>query len=157
MKALPTLEGGLRIETADASDWDFLRCIIHDANGCESDLASRLGSLISPEAGGEDWEELVVPDLREEFQDELAQVHATIETAAHSANNGGGPLWIRPADAFAWYGSLNQARLALEERYQFTELKNAAPETVTHEQIAAYRRSKFYHDIQDSLLEHVLH
>ena len=39
MKAMPTLEGGLRIDTEDASDWELLRSIVADANGCEIDLA----------------------------------------------------------------------------------------------------------------------
>ena len=38
MKAMPTLEGGLRIDTEDASDWELLRSIISDANGCKNDI-----------------------------------------------------------------------------------------------------------------------
>jgi hypothetical protein len=156
MKVLPTLEGGLRIDTKDASDWDLLRCIIDDANRRKVDLASQLGGLIRPEAGGEDWEEYVTPDLREEFQDELAQIHALVESAAFNASGGPGSLWIHPEDAFAWYGSFNQARLAMEEMYHFTELTDSDLFNLSPEQQAAYIRSDFYANIQSLLLKHVL-
>ncbi|GAA5130526.1 hypothetical protein JIN84_04785 [Luteolibacter yonseiensis] len=157
MKVLPTLEGGLRIDTNDASDWDLLRCVIHDANGRDVDLATRLGDLISPEAGGEDWEEYVVPDLREEFQDELSQIHALIESAAFKAGGGAGSLWIHPEDAFTWYGSFNQARLAIEDSYHFTGMVEQDLMKLTPEQQAAYIRSDFYGHIQILLLKHALH
>ena len=156
MKAMPTLEGGLRIDTEDASDWELLRSIITDANGCEADLASRLGALISEEAGGEDWQELVVPDLREEFQDELAQVGATIEAAIHHASGGAGPIWITPADVFPWYSSLNQARLAIEEHFQFGKREITGLKKLTPERRAAYLRTQFYSAVQGLLLEHVM-
>lgn len=156
MKSMPTLEGGLRIDTEEASDWDLLRCIVMDANGCKTDLASRLGGLISEEAGGEDWREYVVPDLREEFQDELAQVGALIESAAFNAEGEAGPLWISPEDGFAWYGSLNQARLSLQEQYRFEPIRSIDLENLTPERCAALIRFQFYGEIQDELLRHVM-
>lgn len=151
-----TLEGGLRIDTKDASDWDLFRSIIHDANARKVDLASHLGELITSEVGGEDWEEYVVPDLREEFQDELAQIHASIETAAFNSEAGAGSLWIRREDAFAWYGSFNQARLALEGIHHFTQMDDLDLAHASPEQQAAYIRSDFYANIQMLLLKHVL-
>jgi hypothetical protein len=156
MKAMPTLEGGLRIDTEDGSDWELLRSIITDANGCEADLASRLGALISEEAGSEDWQEYVVPDLREEFQDELAQVGATIEAAIHHASGAAGPIWITPDDVSPWYSSLNQARLAIEEHFQFGQREITGIKKLTPERRAAYLRSQFYSAIQGLLLEHVM-
>lgn len=156
MNVALTLEGGLRIDTRDASDWDLLRCIINDANGRGTDLASQLGGLITPEAGAEDWQEYVVPDLREEFQDELAQIHASIESAAFKSESGAGSLWIHPEHAFAWYGSFNQARLSLEEIHHFTEMNDHDLINASPEQQAAYIRSDFYANIQTLLLKHVL-
>ena len=156
MKAMPTLEGGLRIDAEDASDWELFRSIIVDANGCTIDLASRLGGLITEEAGGADWEEYVVPDLREEFQDELAQVGAAIESAIFHANRAAGPVWITPEDAMPWYGALNQARLAIEERFHFGSDEDPHPEGLNPEQHAAYVRSGFYGDIQMLLLKYVI-
>lgn len=156
MTVMPTLEGGLRIDADEPDDWELLRAIIADANACPTDLASRLGGLIGPEAGGEDWEELVVPDLRVEFQDELAEIGALIESAIFNADNGPGPIWITRDDAFTWYSALNQARLALEEVHRFGPEDSADPQTMTPVQQSAFIRSGFYSDIQSLLLRHVL-
>lgn len=156
MKAMPTLEGGLRIDTEDASDWELLRAIIVDANGSRLDLASRLGGLISEEAGSEDWQEYVVPDLREAFQDELAQVGASIESAIFEAEGEAGPIWITPEDAFPWYSALNQARLSLEEHFHFGPSEMIDLTGLTPERRAAFIRSKFYCAIQGLLLEYVM-
>lgn len=156
MKAMPTLEGGLRIDTENVADWEILRAIVSDANGHGIDLASRLGGLISEEAGAQDWEDFVVPDLREAFQDELAQVGASIESAIFHAEEGPGPIWITREDVFAWYSALNQARLAIEERYAFGSGDSISPEGLTPARRAAFIRSRFYCAIQGLLLEHVM-
>jgi hypothetical protein len=156
MTVMPTLEGGLRLDAEDASDWELLRAIVVDANCCKTDLASRLGGLMSEEAGSEDWEELIVPDLREGFQDELAEIGALIESAVFASASGPGPIWITPEDAFPWYSSLNQARLALEEIYHFGPESKADPLKMTPVQRAAFIRSGFYSDIQSLLLRHVM-
>ena len=156
MKAMPTLEGGLRIDTDDMSDWEMLRSIVTDANGTGADLASRLGGLISEEAGAEDWEEYIVPDLREAFQDELAQVGAAIESAIFNAEGKAGPIWISPEDSAQWYSALNQARLALEEVHQFGPSEWIDPAELPPARRAAFIRSKFYCAIQGLLLEYVM-
>ncbi len=156
MKAMPTLEGGLRIDTENAADWEILRAIVSDANSNGIDLASRLGGLISEEAGAQDWEDFVVPDLREAFQDELAQVGATIESAIFEAEEGPGPIWITREDAFPWYSALNQARLAIEERYAFGSGHSLSLDGLTPARRSAWIRSRFYEDIQGLLLDHVM-
>ena len=158
MKAMPTLEGGLRIDAEDFSDWGVLRSIIADAgvpNGV--DLASRLGSLISEEVGAEDWQEYVVPDLREGFQDELAEVGASIESAIFEVDGGPGPLWITRENVYPWYSALNQARLSLEEQFHFGPSENLDLATLSPARRAAFIRSKFYCIIQGLLLDHVMH
>jgi hypothetical protein len=156
MKVMPTLEGGLRIDTEDESEWELLRSILADANGCHEDLASRLGGMISKEAGAEDWKEYIVPDLREGFQDELAQVGAAIESAIYQAEGGAGPIWITRDDVFQWYSALNQARLAIEEHFHFGPTDSTDPKKLTPEGRAAFIRSKFYCAIQGLLLEYVM-
>ena len=156
MTVMPTLEGGLRIDADDEDDWELLRAIISDANSCQTDLASRLGGLMSDDALSGDWEELIVPDLREVFQDELAEIGASIESAIFNADNGPGPIWITPDDAFPWYSSLNQARLALEEIHHFGPEDTADPRKMTPNQQLAFIRSGFYSEIQSLLLRHVL-
>lgn len=156
MTVMPTLEGGLRIDAEDESDWDLLRGIVDDANGGESDLASRLGGMVDDADVAEDWQEFVVPDLREEFQDELAEIGAMIESAAFDVDGGAGPLWITRENAYPWYSALNQARLSLEEVYQFGPEGRADPRKMKEEKQAAFIRSGFYSDIQSLLLEHVM-
>lgn len=157
MKVMPTLEGGLRIDAEDEDDWDLLQCVIDDANGHEGeDLADRLGGMISEDAGAEDWRDFVIPDLREAFQDELAQVATFIETARFNAKNGAGPLWITPGDASAWYSALNQARLALEEEFRFGPSEDIDSEELEGGKRMAFIRSKFYVAIQGLLLEYVM-
>lgn len=156
MKVAPTLEGGLRLDAEDAEDWEILRCIDIDAHSRDSDLADSMGGLIGEEADGDDWREYVVPDLREAFEDELGGVCAAIESAAHKADDGVGSLWITPADAFAWYSALNQARLALEDIYRFGPTDHVDPGPMAEDARDAYLRSKFYVAIQSLLLEYAM-
>jgi hypothetical protein len=157
MKAMPTLEGGLRIDAENVGDWTVLRSIVADAGAANGvDLASRLGALISEEAGAEDWEEYIVPDLREAFQDELAQVGANIESAIFEVDGGPGPLWISREDVFPWYSALNQARLSLEEIFHFGPGENIDPAGYPPAMRAAYIRTRFYGTIQELLLDHVM-
>lgn len=156
MTVMPTLEGGLRIDADEPGDWDLLRAIISDASGCGTDLASRLGALMTDEAVVDDWQELIVPDLREGFQDELAEIGALIESAIFNADNEPGPIWITPENAFPWYSALNQARLALEEIHHFGPEDSSDPVAMTPVQRTAFLRSGFYSEIQSLLLRHVM-
>jgi len=156
MKVMPTLEGGLRIDAEEASDWELLCLIVEDAAGCDVDLASRLGGLIGEDAGGADWEDYVVPDLREEFQDQVAQIGAAVEAATFHAQGGLGHIWITREDAAAWYSALNQARLALEERFRFGPDETGMVRGMEPECQAAYIRSRFYCEIQSLMLEYVM-
>jgi hypothetical protein len=157
MKAMPTLEGGLRIDAESPNDWTVLRSIVADAGATNGvDLASRLGALISEEAGAEDWEEYIVPDLRESFQDDLAQVGANIESAIFEVDGAAGPVWISRADVFPWYSALNQARLSLEEIFHFGPGEDIDPASYPPAMRAAYIRTRFYGTIQELLLDHVM-
>lgn len=156
MKVAPTLEGGLRIDTEDLGDWEILHAILHDAQRGGSDLANDLGGLIGKDAGAEDWQEYVVPDLRSEFQGQLDLVATAIGTAMRSAEGGPGSVWIKPAEGFIWYGALNQARLAIEETHHFGPGEGIDPDQLPPARRSAYIRSRFYLIIQSMLLDHVL-
>ncbi len=156
MRIAPTLEGGLRIDPETAEDWHILRAIVLDANGHETDLATRLGAMVTDERVAEDWQDFVVPDLRESFTDDLNQIQAVIETAAAFPKDGESPIWITREDAFSWYSALNQARLALEERYGFgsdPESDAANLSLIRHE---ALLRSQFYCALQSFILRYAL-
>jgi hypothetical protein len=156
MKIAPTLEGGLRIDPETPDDWQILRAIVLDANGHETDLATRLGGMVTDERVAEDWQDFVVPDLRESFADDLNQIQAAIETAAAFPNDGESPIWIKHEDALPWYSALNQARLALEEKYAFGSDPESDPSNLQPVRNEALLRSQFYCALQSFLLRHAL-
>jgi hypothetical protein len=151
MKVAPTLKGGLRIDVESPVDWMVLRCIPHDARVGGLDLADRVAAPMVDDEGAEDWREFVLPDLRDAFNAQLATIEAAVEAAG--ADDRPGRLFIAREDAELWYGGLNQARLALEERY---DLSNAALPEMTPGKRSAWFRSQFYLHVQSLLLDHVM-
>lgn len=156
MNIAPTIEGGVRIDPETYEDWHILRAISLDANSHGIDLANRLGGLITDETIAEDWQEIVVPDLREMFMDDLHHIQASIEAAAAFPKDGETPIWITREDAFMWYSSLNQARLAIEERYHFGQDPESDPANLTPLRHEALLRSHFYCALQSFILRHAL-
>ena len=55
----------------------------------------------------------------------------------------------------SWYGALNQARLVMQERYEFPETENleAMVELLTSKNLKPYLTSRFYMEIQGALLD----
>ncbi len=154
MKIAPTIEGGLRIDPENDIDWHLLRSIMLDANASNQDLAARLGNLISHEKISEDWQDIVVPDLRESFSDDLHHVYAAIETAFAFPKDNETPIWISPTDAHKWYSALNQARLELEEIYHFGQNPESDPKNRKPIRHDALLRSRFYCSLQSVILDH---
>lgn len=151
MKVGPTLQGGLRIDVETPLDWMVLRCISYDARGSGGDLAGRVSEPMEKDEGFDDWQDFVLPDLRDSFNAQLD----IIEGALALAGDGEKPteIHISRADADLWYGGLNQARLALEERYGFS---TENPEGMTPGKRSAWFRSQFYLHVQSVLLDHVM-
>jgi hypothetical protein len=110
----------------------------------------------SPTSLAEDWQDIVVPDLRESFSDSLYHIQAVIETAAALPKDSANPIWITRDDAFSWYSALNQARLALEETYGFGPDPESDPSNLRPVQHEALLRSQFYCALQSFLLRHAL-
>ncbi len=150
MKVAPTLKGGLRIDVETPLDWMVLRCIPYDARG-GGDLAGRIAAPMAGDDAMEDWQEFVLPDLRDGFNAQLETIEAAIARAGDGEEPG--EVFITKEDSELWYGGLNQARLALEERYG---LSAAEPEEMTRGKRSAWFRSQFYLHIQSLLLDHVL-
>jgi hypothetical protein len=151
MKVAPTLKGGLRIDVETPVDWMVLRCIPHDARAGGLDLADRVAAPMAADESAEDWQDFVLPDLREGFNAQLAAIEAAIEAAG--TEDQPGEVFILKEDAELWYGGLNQARLALEERY---DLSHAALPEMTPGKRSAWFRSQFYLHVQSLLLDHVM-
>ena len=154
MNLMLTLEGGLRIDAETPFDWEILQAIVYDAAG--SDLAENLGALVTEETVSGDWNDFVVPDLKSEFEGQIAHVSKAVNEAKSSLESGTGSIWIKPSDAMIWYGALNQARLALEEAHHLGDLDEPdLPEQETARR-SAFFRSQFYLTIQSILLERVM-
>ncbi|WP_411826016.1 hypothetical protein [Luteolibacter sp. AS25] len=156
MKIAPTIEGGLRMDPENKEDWHILRAIILDANSPEYDLASRMGDLVTDEKVAEDWQDIIVPDLRESFSDDLHYIYASIEAAAAFEDNGETPIWITQEDAPKWYSALNQARLSLEEKYKFGPDPESDPANLTPLRHEALLRNHFYSALQCCILDHAM-
>ncbi len=150
MKVAPTLEGGLRIDVETPLDWMVLRCIPYDARG-GIDLADHVASPMAADEAMEDWQEFVLPELREGFNAQLEAIEAAIANAGDGEDPG--EVFITRENSELWYGGLNQARLALEERYG---LSTAEPEEMSPGERSAWFRSQFYLHVQSLLLDYVL-
>ena len=155
MRILPTEPAGLVLEVESADEWPMLTGILRDARLAGFDPANHVsGPMRAGDAGG-DWEEFVLPELREGFEEHLRTVLKALEDARYKS--GGGPASVRiPHGAmFHWYAALNQARLALENRYRFTTGIQENPENgPAAERRSAYYRSQFYCALQCHLLDH---
>ena len=160
MNIIPTLEGGLRVDLEEATDWLLLRHLIDDACHRDMSLAEELGSQITERQLKEDWLDFVVPDLKEEFATSLEKVREVMAKAVEDYQNSEsdtGSLWITRDLGFDWYSSFNQARLAIESHYGFGEApKEEILEDGDPSKRSAYYRSQFYGAVQGLLLEHVL-
>lgn len=132
----------------------------------------------------DDWQEFVMPDLRQEFTRQLdcvandlsqAQPESTPsplhddllredededEDESEDEDAATSPAatyeLIIPFDHIeSWYGALNQARLVMQERYEFPETENleAMVGLLTSKNLKPYLTSRFYMEIQGALLD----
>ena len=156
MKVVPTLEGGLRIEVGTTTDWLVLEQIVPDALKTEKEsLPSRLSALMDEAS---EWDEMVVPELTELFEEQLSCVRETVHEARNgSEDSGSSHLFISQEEGPIWYGALNQARIALESHYKFGPSQEVAEvESFPAPKRAAFIRSQFYSALQSVLLDHVI-
>jgi hypothetical protein len=153
MKLSSAPAGGLRIQVDEADDWMLLLGILHDAQSQGFDLATHVGMPMQQTTDWHDWQEYVMPDIREGYQEHLKAVLLAIQSAQLAAADGPGTLWISRDNAFDWYSALNQARMAIEESHNFGPGANIDPASLSPVQLAAFCRSQFYCAIQSFLLD----
>jgi len=149
MKAAPTLDGRVRIDPESEVDLFVLRTIVPDAQGPGAGLALRLGERMDPSAA-EDWEDFVKPDLEQQFNRQVIEVAEALADAKVEE-----PIFIGQDEADAWYGALNQARLALQDKYGFDDEEEL--EAMSQEKAGARIRSHFYQVLQSLLLDVLMH
>jgi len=156
VKAAPTLDGGLKIEAEVPRDWQILRWIVVDAAAGGGDLADRLGSQVVAREVVDDWKELVVPELREEFGEQLGVVTGAVEKAVAENGRGAGAIYVPAGEVMSWYGALNQARLGLEEAYKFDSEEVDDLVGMSAEARSGYFRGMFYRRVQMIILDHLM-
>lgn len=153
----PTLEGGLRIDADSLTDWMILELICADATSLPGPpLYDQLSSRMEQD---DDWKEFVVPDIVNQFNDQITCVSRAISSAPRDEDHAGS-IFIKEEDAIAWYGAVNQARLSLEKQHSLSKLE----EIISEEDLenlnpnvrAAVIRNHFYNSIQSLLLDYVM-
>lgn len=121
----------------------------------------KVKSRLYPDPGGSvetslaaDWEELVRPDLEHLF---LSSRRAVEEDVAQikEKKRGFATLSVPLAHADAWLNALNQARLVLATRHEFTEaeLLQYEPPVIFSRRDLALLQINFYAAIQERLIE----
>jgi len=143
----PTVAGGLKLVPEEEQDWMVLLEIAKDGDGR---LSSRLGGLMDEDSM---WDEIVVPELDDEFSKQRMEV----VMAVMKAKGEGEAIHIDKESAETWYGALNQARLELEAKYKFGPREDREPGEIKDRSArAAFYRNDFYCTVQSLLLEHVM-
>ncbi|MEP4077731.1 hypothetical protein [Haloferula sp.] len=150
MKAAPTLDGRIRIDIESSLDWMIMQAIPHDARMAGVELADRLGDVLDDDDSVSDWEEFVLPELKEGFSSQLSLIENKLAALDKEAPD---PLFILKEEAESWYGGLNQARLALEDRYHFD---GDDPEEMSPGKRTAWFRNQFYQTLQSLVLEFLM-
>lgn len=99
------------------------------------------------------WDEIVVPELAEEFSKQRIQVVKEVMRAKEEDSD----IHILKGSVDVWYGALNQARLALEDKYKFGAREEVDPKIFEDPSVrAAYFRNNFYSHVQGLLLQYVM-
>ena len=159
MKVMPTIEGGLRIDIETPSDWLVLEFIPLDALGeSGGKLPERLGALMDDDS---EWDEMVIPELRMFFADQVSKVAQAVKDAQADVELGkeeaSGTIFITNEAGEDWYGALNQARLGLESQFKFGPSEEIdGLEEFSEEKRGGYVRNRFYLALQGLLLDYVV-
>ncbi len=172
-------ENVLKLILTKEREWVLFDKLAVDVEGRgEGWLAKRLGVLMDDE----EWDDLVVPGLTAQFEEDYQRVHEMVRSAflewkaqqleeknsklkrkvpidlsMEEEEEEFGAIYITKEDCNAWYSVFNQARLALEGKWKLASLKNeeelGALENVEAARLAAFLRDGFYTKIQAVLLD----
>lgn len=168
-----TTDGGLRLEQMDVRLVEILRAVPRLVEEADQPWWER-----DPVSGPDDedarsvrtdWDEVVRPELEKTLRGQMADVEDDLRRIELA--DGGGPgeedtipgyadegpvcrLRIRPQQVEAWYGALNQARLAIEARHRFGDRRKAIAQAMTwkREKRLAFLQMHVYSAVQEGLL-----
>lgn len=158
--------GGLVLADMDDVSMPILEALPKFARGKGADLFLNPSvvrdELASSDRGremNEEWAEFVAPDLQSLFDDQLARVVSDLEAAEPSIGVPGAvDVVIPPSHLEAWFGSLNQARLAMNAEFGCEEFEGAEPsdpendEVLSDEQHFAMQHFMFYRFLQEMIM-----
>lgn len=157
MRVAPTLDKSLRIDAESPTDWLVLEMICTDASQMPDEpLADKLADFM---VADEDWNELITPELSDQFNEQVLHVSRAISTAEKGSDLTGS-LYIPADEADIWFGAINQARLSLEERHKVSQHEDEIDdESLEYEDPtlkAAIIRYHFYTSLQSIMLDYIL-
>jgi len=153
MKITPTAQLGIKITIDSTLDWSRLQLIVIDASKGKDSLGLVLNRNMEMD---QDWQDYVLPDLSDGFTHQIHTVNTEIQRA-RSKNAESGELYITLENSYAWYSTINQARLSLEGEFQLSKISEIDnPTKLERSTQSAYLKNKFYTFLQSQLLTHVL-
>lgn len=155
MIVLPTLNGGVKLVIERERDWDFLKSIGKDV---AKDFPARFSSLMDEDSM---WDEIVQPELTEEFSSQIRyvieQVERVYDESVSDYEEELPEICLTQGEAEIWYGALNQARLSIWETQKEGKTDLAeANEQKRREVIFTNGRYRFYGMIQEAILDYVM-
>ncbi len=157
MRFFATSDGRVGFQGVPAVFAELLRQIPLWGGDCGEDVEARFYPAPSRESGEEslcdDWKAHVEPELHELFQSSRQRVEADLRGLKEE--DGEFQLEFPVGHMDAWLSALNQARLALAERFRFgeRELSASGPKEIASERDLALLQIDFYGQVQGWLLE----
>ncbi|QQL43699.1 DUF2017 family protein [Sulfuriroseicoccus oceanibius] len=159
--------GGLVLADLDEGSLPILEALPKFARGEGSELflnpsVVRGNEAVTEEGKemNEDWAEFVAPDLQTLFDEQLQRVEADMEAAEPSVGVPGAvDVVIAPSHLEAWFGALNQARLAMNEEFDCEAIEEPEAhdpnvvEKLTDEQHFAMHHFMFYRFLQEMVMQ----
>lgn len=154
MKILRAPDGSVTFAELEPILLDLLRGVADAADPGESEAAQeRLLPDPAPDDTelGEEWREFVCPDLRHIFQTALETLAGDVKEA--TVEGDAASVRVPAAHIEAWLNALNQARLALHARHEFTaeEMEGMEAERDAERNLAMFQ-IHFYGVLQEFLL-----
>jgi len=159
--------GGLVLADLDEVSLPILEALPKFARGEGADLflnpsvvRGREALTREGEEMNDDWAEFVAPDLQTLFDEQLQRVVADLEAAEPSIGVPGAvDVVIAPSHLEAWFGALNQARLAMNEEFGCEALEAPEPhdpnvvEELSDDQHFAMHHFMFYRFLQEMVMQ----